>query len=99
MVVYLLRVGMCYCVTSFGCQYSVSFSCRATIVHVSIGDVNDNDPQFSENEYNFTISESAGIGTMSTILVGAVTDIDDGPNADYTFSLSDTSEPSKTYCS
>ena len=68
------------------------FSCSTATVHVSISDINDNYPQFSQSGYNFTISESASIGTTITILTGTVTDIDAGTNAEYTFSLSGTSE-------
>ena len=61
-------------------------------MHVSVSDVNDNSPQFSQAEYNFTLSESSPIGTMVTVLSGSVTDADSGSNAAITFNPIGTSE-------
>lgn len=79
----------------FNCQCLVLFFYRITTVFVSIEDVNDNYPEFSLDQYSFVMSESAGIGFMSTVLSGAVTDIDAGANAQFTFSLSNTSKQQK----
>ena len=56
-----------------------------TTIQVSIEDVNDNFPQFSESIYYASVSENATIGANIVSLI--VIDQDSGTNADITFSI------------
>ena len=55
-------------------------------VTITVTDVNDNTPKFTQQIFNFTVKESAAVGTH----VGALeaTDLDEGPNGEISFMFS-----------
>ena len=61
-----------------------------TTIQITVLDSNDNSPQFESNTFQFTISETSGIGTD----IGTVTaqDADAGANAAITYSLQQASD-------
>ncbi|KAM4704595.1 cadherin-10 isoform 2-T2 [Rhinophrynus dorsalis] len=61
-----------------------------TTVNITLTDVNDNPPRFSQNSYHLSVSESAAIGTT----VGHIkaTDADIGKNAEVEYRITDGDE-------
>ncbi|XP_037833230.1 protocadherin alpha-3 isoform X16 [Kryptolebias marmoratus] len=53
---------------------------------INVLDVNDNAPMFSEDDYTVMLNENSQIGT--TVIMVNATDLDDGPNGDLTYSIS-----------
>ncbi|KAI8511673.1 hypothetical protein Bbelb_107730 [Branchiostoma belcheri] len=60
-----------------------------TTVTVSVLDLNDNTPNFTQSSYSVTIEENLAVGT--SILTVSATDDDSGTNADITYSISSSS--------
>lgn len=58
----------------------------SSVYKIIVGDVNDNDPVFTQMEYVVTIVEN--IPVESLILLPKATDADEGDNAKVTYSLS-----------
>lgn len=80
-------------------EYSLSFLCRdrgsqplssTTAIAVSIEDINDNSPQFTQTQYTAVLAENNAIGAFVTKTFA--NDPDFGPNGLVTFSLDDTSK-------
>lgn len=64
----------------------------SSVILVSLVDVNDNSPQFSEMFYQVSIPESTPVGT--DILTLGASDADSGTNSELVFSITHLSEPS-----
>ncbi|XP_045031201.1 fat-like cadherin-related tumor suppressor homolog isoform X3 [Daphnia magna] len=64
---------------------SVSGSHSEVPVSVSVDDANDSPPEFSNNEYNVTLSEATPSGTV--VLAVSAHDLDSGTNAEVVYRL------------
>ena len=58
----------------------------STLLTVTVTDINDNPPTFTNSTYTFTLTESAVVG--SVVGTVEVEDSDEGQGANITFSLS-----------
>lgn len=66
----------------------------SSAIEIIVSDINDNEPNFTANEYNVTIPEDAELG----IVVGKVhaTDLDQGRNGEVHYSLTESAEDTFT---
>ncbi|XP_035670182.1 protocadherin Fat 4-like, partial [Branchiostoma floridae] len=67
------------------CSSSLLSNARETNLVVTIGDANDNNPEFQDTPYSTTVSEYTQVG--STVFTLSASDIDSGPNSQRIFSL------------
>lgn len=71
-------------------MYCVSY--RSTVVTITVTDVNDNQPELSEDIYYLTLSEATSVESTHTIPLLSYTDDDSGINGVGQYSITGTSE-------
>ena len=72
------------------CMYCVSYS--STVVTITVTDVNDNEPELSEDVYYLTLSEATSVESTHSIALLSYTDDDSGNNGVGQYSITGTSE-------
>eukprot|EP00795_Rhopilema_esculentum_P000945 gene945-10708_t len=84
-----------YSLNLSSCDHGLPKRCGFCIVKVELQDVNDNAPVFNPTRYSGNITENSDIGT-SIVRVSA-TDIDEGSNAEITYSIEANSDPQSLF--